>query len=175
MARLAACILALLVCNPSPGAWAATPATFSEAELHNRQDHAGKPHGDSEGKQSKQPRDRWKWWLYDREELGITDKQSAEIDRIFEETVPGQRAKREEIERLEPVLAKLTKEATADVATIAQHVDRIETLRAEMNKTRTIMLYRMNLLLNPEQRAKVKALYDKRDAERRRNDSSRRR
>jgi Spy/CpxP family protein refolding chaperone len=73
------------------------------------------------------------------------------------------------------VLAKLTKEATADVATIAQHVDRIETLRAEMNKTRTIMLYRMNLLLNPEQRAKVKALYDKRDAERRRNDSSRRR
>lgn len=113
--------------------------------------------------------------MYDREELGITDKQSAEIDKIFEETVPGQRAKREEIERLEPVLAKLTKEATADVATIAQQVDRIETLRAEMNKTRTIMLYRINLLLNPEQRAKVKALYDKRDAERRRNDSSRRR
>lgn len=173
MARLAVCILALLVCSPGPGAWAATPATFSEAELHNRQDHAGKPREErpSEGRQ----RDRWKWWLYDREELGITDKQSAEIDKIFEETVPGQRAKREEIERLEPVLAKLTKEATADVATIAQQVDRIETLRAEMNKTRTIMLYRINLLLNPEQRAKVKALYDKRDAERRRNDSSRRR
>ena len=175
MARLAACILALLVCSLGPGTWAATLPTVSDAELHNRQDHGGKPHGESDGKQSKQPRDRWKWWLYDRAELGITDKQSADIDKIFEETVPGQRAKREEIERLEPVLAKLTKEATADVATIAQHVDRIETLRAEMNKARTIMLYRMNLLLNAEQRVKVKALYDKRDAERRRNDSSRRR
>ena len=173
MARLAACIFALLVFSPAPAVGAATAATVSDADLHIRQDREGKPHGErpSQGRQ----RDRWKWWLYDRAELGITDKQSAEIDKIFEETVPGQRAKREELERLEPLLAQLTKEATADVATVAQHVDRIESLRAEMNKARTIMLYRINLLLSAEQRAKLKVLIDKRDAERRKDDSSRRR
>ena len=142
---------------------------------HDRQER-GKPHGDRPG-ENRQGRDRWKWWLYDRAELGITDRQSAEIDKIFEETIPPQRAKREELERMEAALATLTTENKADVATVAQQVDRVENLRAEISKTRTVMLYRINLLLSPDQRTKVKALIEKRDAERRKNnpDSSRRR
>lgn len=85
--------------------------------------------------------------------------------------MPGQRAKREELERLEAVLATMTSENRADVSTVQLQVDKVENLRAEMNKTRTVMLYRINLILNPEQRVKVKELIEKR----RSSDASRRR
>src|SRR5687768_16872123 len=172
MARLATSVLALVVAGLgiAPDALASA-AGLPHHERHVRDAQAPQPHPDKPS-DGKQPRDRWKWWLYDRADLGITDKQSADIDKIFESTMPAQRARREELERLEASLAVLTTENKADVATVAQHVEKVESLRAEMNKTRTVMLYRMNLLLNPDQRVKVKALIDKRDAERRRNSDS---
>ena len=161
MARLTACIFAFFVFVAASDGLAAT-------SHYDRQDREQRPHGD---RPAGEPRDRWKWWLYDRAELGITDRQSAEIDKIFEATMPGQRAKREELEQLEAQLATLTSETKADVATVQAQVDRVENLRAEMNKTRTVMLYRINLILNPDQRVKVKELIEKR----RSSDSSRRR
>jgi Spy/CpxP family protein refolding chaperone len=171
MARLAACILALFALFAAPAVGASGTAH------HDRQDRGQRPEGNRPG-DGKEPRDRWKWWLYDRAELSITDKQSAEIDQIFEATMPAQRAKRDELERLEAVLAAMTTENKADVATVAQQAEKVESLRAELGKTRTVMLYRINLLLSPEQRVKLKALIDRRDAERRKrsgSDSSRRR
>ena len=163
MARLIAFIFAcFLLLTASDG--------LAAGRRHDRQDRGQKPHGDRPA-ETKEGRDRWKWWLYDRAELGITDRQSAEIDKIFEATMPGQRAKREELERLETALATMTSENKADVSTVQAQVDRVENLRAEMNKTRTVMLYRINLILSPEQRVKVKELIDKR----RNSDSSRRR
>lgn len=162
MARLTACICACFLIAAASDGLAAPIA-------HDRQDRGQKPHSDRPN--GKEPRDRWKWWLYDRTELGITDRQSAEIDKIFETTMPGQRAKREELERLEAVLASMTSENKADVSTVQHQVDKVENLRAEMNKTRTVMLYRINLILNPEQRVKVKELIEKR----RNSDASRRR
>lgn len=163
MARLTACIFACFVLGTTAEGFAATLH-------HDRQNRGQATHGDrpTEGKQG---RDRWKWWLHDRAELGITDKQSAEIDKIFEATMPAQRTKREELERLEAALAILTSENKADVATVQSQVDKVENLRAEMNKTRTVMLYRINLILSPEQRVKVKELIEKR----RNSDNSRRR
>ena len=38
---------------------------------------------------------------------------------------------------------------------VAQQVEKVEKLRAENNATRTVMIYRMHLLLTPEQRVKV--------------------
>ena len=160
MARLISCLFACFVLGAG--------ATGLAAPHHDRQNRGQAP-GDrpADGKQDH----RWKWWLYDRAELQITDKQSAEIDKIFETTMPGQRAKREELERLEAALAVLTSENKADVATVQAQVDKVENLRAEMNKTRTVMLYRINLVLSAEQRVKVKELIEKR----RNSDASRRR
>ena len=178
MARLTACILALFAALTAwpPSAFACTPESLtSEGRRHDRQ-QVGQQASADKSRDNREPRDRWKWWLYDRAELGITDKQSVEIDKIFESTMPQQRVKREELERMEAVLATLTTENKADVTTVAQQAEKVESLRAEMGKTRTVMLYRMNLLLSPEQRVKVKALIDKRNAERGKNsDSSRRR
>ena len=164
MAALTAYTVAFAVLSALPAQQPPSPAVQDERP----RSHQDRPSDGRDGK------DRWKWWLYDRSELGITDRQSADIDRIFEETIPGQRAKREELERLEAALAIVVKENRADVATVAQKVDRIESLRAELNKTRTVMLYRINLLLTPEQRAKLERLRARRDEERRRNPDHRR-
>jgi Spy/CpxP family protein refolding chaperone len=175
MARLTACILALfaaLTAQPS-SAFTCTPEP-SAGGHHDRQ-QVGQQASADKSRDNRERRDRWKWWLYDRAELGITDKQSAEIDKIFESTMPQQRAKREELEKMEAVLQTMTTENKADVAVVAQQAEKVESLRAEMGKTRTVMLYRMNLLLSPDQRVKVKALIDKRNAERGKNDSAKRR
>jgi Spy/CpxP family protein refolding chaperone len=171
MARFAVCFVTLLSVA-AISVQTAPDGTAASTLPGQDRDHQQKPRSDrdSDGR----PRDRWKWWLYDRTELGINDRQSAEIDRIFEETIPHQRAKREELERLEAVLATMTREAKADVSAVAQQVNKVESLRAEMNKTRTVMLYRINLVLSAEQREKLKVFMEKRDAERRRNDADRR-
>jgi Spy/CpxP family protein refolding chaperone len=159
MARLTACIFVCVVL-------AASTDVLARPVHRDWQERDQRTHSDG-----KEGRDRWKWWLYDRAELGITDRQSADIDRIFESTMPAQRAKREELERLEAQLAVMTSENKADVTTVQAQVDKVENLRAEMNKTRTVMLYRINLILSPEQRVKVRELIEKR----RNSDSSRRR
>jgi Spy/CpxP family protein refolding chaperone len=154
MARLTVCILAACVSLALP-----------ELALGHdrRQERAQKPGAD---RPQDGPRDRWKWWLYDRAELGITDKQSADIDKIFETVIPGQRAKRQELERLEDALAIMVKENTADVTTVAQHVEKVENIRAEYNKTRTVMLYQIHRVLTADQRAKLERLRARREAER---------
>jgi Spy/CpxP family protein refolding chaperone len=119
------------------------------------------------GAAAKGPRERWKWWIDNRAELGLTDQQSAEIGQVFESTVSRLRALREELDRLDAALAELIAGYNADPATVAQQVDKVESARAEYNKTRTLMLYRMDRVLTAEQRAKVKALHERRDAERR--------
>ena len=60
--------------------------------------------------------------------------------------------------QLEESLAKMINENTADVAIVAQQVEKVEKLRAEQRAARTVMIYRMRLLLTPEQRVKVDAI-----------------
>ena len=111
-------------------------------------------------------RERWKWWLYDRAELGINDQQSASINAIFESTLPKLRETRQELDRAEEEMARIIKEHKADLAVVSGQLDRLESARSLHNKTRTLMLYRMHLLLSAEQRTKLEALRARRDAER---------
>jgi len=120
---------------------------------------------------------RWKWWLHadSRRELKLTDQQSRKINEIWESTAPQQREKWHELERLEQALAQTIKDGTADVAVVGQQVEKVEKLRAETNATRTVMIYRMHLLLTPEQREKVDAMRKRMEEERRRQDEDRKR
>ena len=120
---------------------------------------------------------RLPWWKAPdtRAELGISDKQSKDIDDIFQETVPGLRAAKEELDKLDDAVAKLIKEGTADIAVVARKVGEAEQARANVTTKRTVMLYRMHRLLTPEQRAKRDAMFAAREAERRKNDPNGRR
>ena len=120
---------------------------------------------------------RWKWWLHpdSRKELGLSDKQSKKINEVWESTAPTLREKWHELEKLEDELAATIKAYSADQSIVAQQVERVEKLRAENNATRTVMIYRMHLLLNPEQRVKVDDMRARMDAERKRQDEERKR
>ena len=129
--------------------------------------------GNSRGKDER----RLPWWKSPdtRAELGISDKQSKDIDDIFQESVPSLRAAKEELDKLDETVAKLIKEGTADIAVVGRLVGQAEQVRADLTTKRTVMLYRMHRLLTPEQRAKLDAMFAAREAERRKNDPNGRR
>lgn len=119
---------------------------------------------------------RWIWWK-DKDaviELGITPEQSAEIDRIFRQSIEKAKPLREEVMRLEKALSLTIKANTADVSVVEQQVDRVETRRAELNKLRVVMLYRMHKVLSVEQSAKFQAMVDRWETSRKKQGGDRR-
>ena len=151
MARLIALILGLGLLVPSPLA-AAVPDGAAEASQ--------KPGSPGERRQGDR---RVKWWVDEksRAELGITDQQSADIEQIFQSTLPTLRQVRKELEELEGKLSEMVKDGTAPVTAVTEQVELVENARAEMNKRRTVMLYRIDRVLSAEQRAKLKARHER--------------
>jgi hypothetical protein len=119
---------------------------------------------------------RPRWWQEPklRQELGITDQQCIAIEQIFSSSIPSLRDARKELDQLEAVLSRTIQENTADLFTVSQQVDRVEAVRSASNKARTVMLYRINLVLSPDQRVKVKAVNDRYEEQRRKDDDERR-
>lgn len=109
-----------------------------------------------------------------RQEIGITDAQSVQIEAVFSSSIQGLRDARKDLDALEAILSRTIQENTADVFTVSQQVDKVEAARSAYNKLRTVMLYRMNLVLNPDQRLKVKAMNDRYEEQRRKEEEARR-
>lgn len=102
------------------------------------------------------------WWKSEqfKKELGLTADQSARIDKIWETTRPELRQEWEELQRLEEKLSRLIQN-DADEAVLARQIDRVETARANTNKTRSLMLVQMLKTLTPDQRSRFKTLNDR--------------
>ena len=135
--------------------------------------HSGQPPGtphkdDQRGEPAQDRPGPPKWWIDAklRSELGVTDQQSTAVEQIWQKSLPGLRDARERLGKLEDTLSKMTADMSDEIAVIAQ-IERVENTRAELNKGRTLMIYRMHKLLTPDQRAKVKAMYEKREPPRR--------
>jgi Spy/CpxP family protein refolding chaperone len=113
--------------------------------------------------------ERHKWWLSEqvKSEVGLTDQQSKEIEQIFQAVRPRLKAGWEELDRLEQEVSHLMTEGESDEGRISTAIDRVEAARAALNKTRTLMLFRIYRVLSPEQRVKLKAFHERRDRERR--------
>jgi Spy/CpxP family protein refolding chaperone len=124
--------------------------------------------------QGQRPSAKW-WQAADvQAELGLTAQQSAQVEEIFQATLPVLRDAKRELDQQEAELSRLIAEGTSDEAAVAQLVDRVESKRGEMSKARTLMLYRMHRVLTPEQRVKLKALHDRERRERRDSGTRRR-
>ncbi|PYR75514.1 MAG: hypothetical protein DMF86_15025 [Acidobacteria bacterium] len=137
------------------------------AELCERQQRGGgAPQRPSQEQSSDRPAPHpYKWWVDGRAELGISDQQAASVEQIWQSSVTKLRAQREQLDQLEAVLSKMILEG-ADESAVSSQVDRVEGVRSELNKGRTLMLYRMNRQLTPEQRTKLKAMHDRYEASR---------
>jgi Spy/CpxP family protein refolding chaperone len=127
----------------------------------------GKDQKDDKGQQPQGHRPRWWSDPQPRAELGITDQQSAAVEAIWQRELPKLRETRMKLEKLEEELTRLTSDKNADEAAVIAKIDAVETTRADGNKRRTAMIYRMQKVLTPEQRAKVKAMFEPREPQRR--------
>lgn len=156
MARHLAWVLTgLLIAAAVPVGAAQPPAAGQQAAVAA----SSQGHGKGQG----QP---FKFWVNWRTELGITDQQAAAIEQLWQSNLPELRTDRERLDRLETALSQLMHDGADETAVSAQ-IDRVEEVRSAMSKARTLMLYRMNRVLTPEQREKLKAMHDKWEASRR--------
>ena len=101
------------------------------------------------------------WWrdAQFQKELSLTSDQSGRIDSVFQSTISLLRQKREELDQQEAELSRLIA-ANADEAVVVRQVDKVEGIRAGLNKHRTLMLLRMRQVLSPDQRVKLNKLYE---------------
>ena len=84
----------------------------------------------------------------------------AKSSRFSRPTCRSSRPRKDKIDKLEATLSQTIKDNTADLATVAQQVDRLEAARADLYKTRTLMLYRMRGVLSADQRVKLQAAWE---------------
>jgi Spy/CpxP family protein refolding chaperone len=108
------------------------------------------------------PGQTFPWWKSEqfKKELGLTTEQSGRVDKIWETTRPELRAEWDELNKLEDKLSRMIQN-DADEAVLARQIDRVETARANANKTRSLMLVQMVKVLTPDQRVRFKGLHDR--------------
>ena len=106
---------------------------------------------------------RFKWWkdASVQKELGMSTAQSDKINKIWETSVPSLRAAHDELEALEAELSRLIRENTADEKIVALQIDHVEAHRSQVNKARSLMLYRMHRVLTANQYQTLTTLMDK--------------
>ena len=110
------------------------------------------------------------WWKSEqfRKDLGLTREQCARIDKVFEAAVPRLRQSKQELDREEADLSRLI-EGDAGEAQVAKQLDKVEAIRGNLNKMRTLMLLHQRELLSAEQRIKFKTLHEQWERDRRAN------
>ena len=116
--------------------------------------------------QNGQSTPRFAWWRdepYQRH-LGLTSDQVTRLESIWQAALPELRKGRDDLDRQEAELSRLI-ESNADEAVVTRQVDKVEAIRAHLNKARTMVIWHHRQLLTPEQRVKLKAMRD-RDRER---------
>lgn len=102
------------------------------------------------------------WWKSPafKAEVGLTADQSDRIEKIWEATLPELRQEWEELSRLEAKLSRMI-QRDADEAVLSRQIDRVETARANANKTRALMLVQMRKVLTGEQRERLDAIHER--------------
>ena len=101
------------------------------------------------------------WWrdAQFQKDLSLSAEQSGKIDAVFQQTIPILRQKKADLDAQEEELSRMIA-ANLDEATVTRQVDKVEAIRSNMNKMRTLMLLRMRQVLSPDQRVKLNRLHD---------------
>jgi len=104
-----------------------------------------------------------KWWQDARwrAELALSAEQATRIEEIYTTADP---RFRDGFRRLQPLEEQLSKMISGDGITeveVLRQLDRIEAIRSELSKERTLMLFRIRRVLTPEQRAKLTEMQER--------------
>ena len=99
-----------------------------------------------------------------KKELGLTPEQSRRLEDIFQAAVPNLRVQKRALDQAETEFERLVEKG--DDGAVMEQVGRVEIARAELNKSRTMMLLRMRRALTTDQWAKFTALHQAAERER---------
>jgi Spy/CpxP family protein refolding chaperone len=103
----------------------------------------------------------FKWWKNERfqRELALAPEQITRLEDIYQGAGPAMRSQKATLERLQADLSKLVSDGRADETTADELITKVETARAELGRTRGVMLYRMRRILTSDQNVKLKVLF----------------
>ena len=112
---------------------------------------------------------RFRWWMDDKiqRELAITPDQITRIDAVFQAAQPALRAQQRALSKLEDELSKMVLEANIEESEVEHFVTKVEAARADLGRSRTMMIFRMRRILTTEQHAKLQKLFEQNEKERR--------
>lgn len=108
--------------------------------------------------------DRRFWWRDAalQKELELSPRQVEKIEKIWNTNLSARRELYKQLEALEAETNRMIRENTADERVLAQQLDRLEAVRSQVNKARTLMVYRIHQALTPEQHRKLSEINDRR-------------
>jgi Spy/CpxP family protein refolding chaperone len=112
------------------------------------------------------------WWrdAQFQKDLSLSTDQSARIDSVFQSTITLLRQKKAELDQQEAELSRLIA-ANAEEAVVVRQVDKVEGIRANLNKSRTLMLLHMRQVLSPDQRLRLNKLHEQWEKDHQRPDN----
>lgn len=112
----------------------------------------------------------FKWWQDEgfRRELGLTADQVTRLDEVFQAALPLLRTQKSALDSLEADFSRMVADARADEPAALDVIARVESARAELGRTRGLMLFRMRRILTADQHVKLKALHAARERTRHR-------
>ena len=109
---------------------------------------------------------RYKWWASEevKSELDLTDEQSDEIEAVFRKIRPKLRELMERLEGEEDEFAAIMHAIQAEEWEVTLQIDKVESARSALSKTRTLMLYRMHKKLTSKQLDGLHAIWERRSS-----------
>lgn len=118
------------------------------------------------GAQNRRPH---RWWQSDEvtTRLDLSARQAADLDRIYQGTLPKLHESYRRLNAEERTLSQMIANMQVEEIDITRQIDRVEAARSELSKTRTLMVFRMYRVLDPTQRAALKAWMDLKPDDRR--------
>ena len=101
----------------------------------------------------------FKWWQSDayKKELGLTAEQTRRIEEIFQKALPKLKVEKTALDEAEAKFERLVERG--DDSAVMEQINVLEATRAELNKSRTLMLYDMRKVLTRDQWAKFTAMH----------------
>jgi Spy/CpxP family protein refolding chaperone len=106
----------------------------------------------------------FKWWQDEKSKavFGLSVDQVTRLEEIFQTSLQKMRPHYDELSKQERALSALIEKPEATESEVARLAEQVERLRAELGLARTLMLFRLDRVLTPDQRAKLKDFHESR-------------
>jgi Spy/CpxP family protein refolding chaperone len=101
----------------------------------------------------------FKWWQSDhyKKELGLTTEQTRRMEEIFQKALPQLKAQKSALDDAEAKFERLVERG--DDVVVMEQINVVEAARADLNKSRALMLYGMRKVMTRDQWVKFTALH----------------